>query len=45
MSRLAFDIETNGLLDETTKIHCIVAIDIDTREVWRYDPTQIAEGV
>lgn len=45
MSRYVYDIETDGLLDVTTKIHCIVAIDIDTQEVHRFDPTQIAEGV
>lgn len=34
--RLLFDIETDGLLDTVTKIHCVVARDIDTNEeyVW-----------
>lgn len=31
--RYCFDIESNGLLNETTKIHCIVLKDIDTGEV------------
>ncbi len=28
-----FDLETNGLLDAATKIHSLVAIDVDTREL------------
>lgn len=32
MTRLVFDIETNGFLDVTDRIHCIVAHDIDTGE-------------
>ena len=34
--RLLFDIETDGLLDTVTKIHCVVARDVDTDEeyVW-----------
>lgn len=36
MSRLLFDIETNGLLPELTKIHCLVIQDIDTGEVAGY---------
>lgn len=36
MPRLAIDFEANGLLDKVTKIHCLVAIDIDTNEVSRY---------
>ena len=31
--RYCFDIESNGLLRETTEIHCIVLKDIDTGEV------------
>lgn len=33
MSRYIFDIESNGLLPEMTKVHCIVLKDIDTGEV------------
>jgi DNA polymerase-1 len=29
MARLIFDIETNGLMDTMTQIHCIAAIDLD----------------
>lgn len=43
--RLVFDIETNGLLDQTTTIHCLVAIDADTQEVYQYGPGQIEEGL
>lgn len=30
--RIVFDIETNGLLDELTRVHCIAAINVDTGE-------------
>lgn len=43
--RLVFDIETNGLLDSITKVHCIVAKDIDTQEVYSYRPTELKAGV
>ena len=39
--RLAADIETNGLLDDVSKFHCAVAIDVDTDEVYRYRPRQM----
>lgn len=32
--RLAFDIETDGLLDELTTIHSIVAVDVKTGRGW-----------
>ena len=35
--RIAFDIETDGLLRELSVIHCIVAQDLDTGEVHRFD--------
>ena len=31
--RLVFDIETDGLLPDVTKVHCIVLKDLDTNEV------------
>lgn len=43
--KLVFDIETNGLLDKLSKIHCIVAIDPDTNEVFSYDNKQIEAGL
>ena len=33
---LVYDIEANGLLDEVTKIWCLVAIDYDTNEVFLF---------
>ena len=43
--RLIVDIETNGLLDELTCIHCIVAKDVDTNEVHSFRPDEIGEGI
>ena len=31
--RLVFDIETDGLLPDVSKVHCIVLKDLDTNEV------------
>ena len=42
MSNLVFDIETDGL--DPTKIHCIVAQDVDTMDVFTFDNTQLDEG-
>ena len=39
MSRLCWDIETNGLLDEVTKLHCIAIEDVDTMESALYADT------
>lgn len=41
---LFFDIETDGLLEEVTKIHCLTIID-DTDEVFTYRPNEIREGI
>ena len=43
--RLIWDIETNGFLEHTTKIHCIAIKDADTLESWSYGPSQIEEGI
>ena len=43
--RLAFDIETDGLLRDLTKIHCIVARDIDTDQEYRWDNGDIPAGL
>lgn len=32
--RLVFDIETDGLLEQVTKVHCIVAYDLDTETMY-----------
>ncbi|CAN8138981.1 hypothetical protein THIOSC13_1200007 [uncultured Thiomicrorhabdus sp.] len=49
--RLAYDIESTEipkdgrLVHEVDRIHCMVAIDRDTKEVYRFRPHQIKEGV
>ena len=43
--RLIFDIESNGLLDEMTKIHCIGIKDIDTNECSWFTPDNVTEGI
>jgi DNA polymerase-1 len=39
--RMAFDIETDGLLDQATKIHCIVIAALDSDQIDTYGPDQI----
>lgn len=34
--RYVFDIETDGLIDEVTKVHCLILKDIDTKEIISY---------
>jgi DNA polymerase-1 len=36
MSRLCWDVETDGLLDEVTTLHCIATQDVDTMEECLY---------
>ena len=43
--KLLFDIETDGLLDTLTKVHCIALMDVDTRVVLTFDPTSIEQGL
>ena len=43
--KLIVDIETNGLLDELTTIHCIVAKDVDSGEVHSFRPNEIDKGI
>ena len=42
---LVFDIETNGLLDTVTKVHCMVVYDTETEEYFEYRPNEIEQGV
>lgn len=42
---LIFDIETDGLLDTLTKIHCMCIKDTKTNQMYRYTPDTIVEGV
>ena len=43
--RLAFDIETDGLLRTISTIHCIVARDLDTDQEYRWDNGTIKDGL
>lgn len=44
--RLVFDIETDGLLDTLTKIHCIALIDADNPDKkWLFGPDEIKQGL
>jgi hypothetical protein len=47
MNRLLFDTESNGLLDTATKIHCVAAIDVDTKERldWKPDDNGYLEAL
>lgn len=42
---LVWDIETDGLIPELTKIHCIGAINAQTGKEYEYRPHQIEEGL
>jgi DNA polymerase I len=42
---ILFDIETNGLLHQLTKVHCIALIDTDTGEEWSYGPEEVEKGL
>lgn len=41
---LFFDIETDGLLDTVSTVHCMVIIN-DAGEVFKYRPNEIEEGI
>jgi hypothetical protein len=41
MTRFVVDIETDGLYQDVTKIHCIVAKDIDTGDIFKCGPALI----
>ena len=44
--RLTFDIETDGLIRQgLSKIHCIVIQDLDSKEEYRFDPTNYRDGL
>ncbi|MGI0120219.1 DNA polymerase [Zooshikella sp. RANM57] len=45
MSSIIFDIETNGLLDSLTKIHCICTYDKNTQESLSFRPKDIVDAV
>ena len=43
--RLVFDIETDGLLDNATMVHCIVVGDLDHDEIHTYGPSEITAAL
>lgn len=43
--RLIVDLESNGLLNEVSLIHCIVAKDVDTGQVYTFRPDEIRQGL
>jgi DNA polymerase I-like protein with 3'-5' exonuclease and polymerase domains len=45
MKSLIFDIEGDGLLHKLTTIWCIVAQDLDTKEIYSFGPNSILEGI
>jgi DNA polymerase I-like protein with 3'-5' exonuclease and polymerase domains len=45
MSKLIFDLETDGLLADVTKIHCMVTREVDTGEVRKYVGEEIEAGI
>lgn len=42
---LIFDIETNGLLEDTTQLHCMAVHDTATGKTIGFDPSTIKNGV
>ena len=42
---LVFDIETDGLLSDVTKLHCLAVGDTETEEIKSYDDKHSEEGV
>lgn len=43
--RLHFDVEADGLLDTITKIHCLHAQDLVTKEKFAFGPNEISMGL
>ena len=41
--RYVFDLETNGLLAEVTRVHCAVLYDLDTDEILDFRPHEIGK--
>ena len=42
---LVFDLESDGLYDKVTKIHCIVIYDITGKQTFSYGPDRIADAI
>lgn len=45
MPKYIFDIETDGLIYEVSKVHCMVLKDVESLEVFRYTKDTIEEGL
>lgn len=45
MATYLFDLESDGLLDELTRIHCLVLKDAETGEVHSFTPFEVEAGV
>ena len=43
--KLIFDLEADHLLDEVTKVWCIVAKDFENNKVYTFDPDKIQQGL
>ena len=44
-NKYCFDVETDGLLDSVSKIHCVVFKDIDTKEIFKYGPDKLNDAI
>ena len=44
-SWLVWDIESDGLYDQVTKIHCIVIYDINSKQTFKYGPDCIRDAI
>ena len=42
---LVFDLESDGLYDKVTKIHCIVIYDITANQTFSYGPDRITDAI
>ena len=45
LKRLAFDLESDGLLPELTKIHCLAVRNIDTDEAEVFNGSNIVDAL
>jgi DNA polymerase I-like protein with 3'-5' exonuclease and polymerase domains len=45
MASYVFDIETDGLYADLTKVHSLVLRDVDTNDVYSYTPNEIEQGL
>ncbi len=43
--RLVWDIETDGLLHQLTRIHCLIIRDLDSRQTWRFRKNDVEDTI